>query len=104
MKVMSHEKFMLGALKNSRDNARTPMQWIDGVNGERIKFDIAKMTDDFSGHGGDDRAMVNELIDYLREDKLTSSFTVLEDSSISNKMACLAEKSRLDGGKPKDIK
>ena len=33
MKVMSHEKFMLGALKNSRDNARTPMQWNDGVNG-----------------------------------------------------------------------
>lgn len=73
-------------------------------NGERMEFDIAKMTDDFSGHGGGDRAMFNELIDYLREDKLTSSLTVLEDSSISHKMAFLAEESRLDGGKPKDIK
>ena len=73
-------------------------------NGERIEFDIAKMTDDFSGHGGGDRAMFNELIDYLREDKLTSSLTILEDSSISHKMASLADESRLDGGKPKDIK
>lgn len=31
-KVISHEKFMDGLLKNSRDNARTPMHWNNSVN------------------------------------------------------------------------
>ena len=31
-KITSHEKFMEGLQKGSRDNARTPMQWDDSVN------------------------------------------------------------------------
>ena len=32
LKIMSHEKFMEGILKNSRDNARCPMQWNNKAN------------------------------------------------------------------------
>ena len=32
LKIMSHEKFMEGILKNSRDNARCPMQWNSKAN------------------------------------------------------------------------
>ena len=31
-KVISHDKFMNGLLKNSRDNARCPMQWDNSIN------------------------------------------------------------------------
>lgn len=33
LKAMTHDEFMIGALQNSRDNARCPMQWSDGING-----------------------------------------------------------------------
>lgn len=72
-------------------------------NGETLTFDISKMTDDFSGHGGGDRVMFNELIDYIREGVTTDSLTLLSDSVISHKMAFLAEESRLNGGIPKGV-
>ncbi len=31
-KLMSHEQFMEGLIKNSRDNARTPMHWDNSIN------------------------------------------------------------------------
>ena len=69
-------------------------------NGEKMTFDISKMTDDFSGHGGGDRIMFNEFIDYILYGKKTPSLTLLTDSVISHKMAFLSEKSRLNGGMP----
>lgn len=73
-------------------------------NGKQMSYDINKMTDDFSGHGGGDRIMFDELLEYLQTGKTTPSLTLLSDSVISHKMAFLAEESRLENGMPKEVK
>jgi len=67
-------------------------------------IDINKLTDDFVGHGGGDRVMFNELIDYLRTNKKSKSLTTLEESYYSNKLCFLAEKSRIEKGKVLELK
>ena len=61
--------------------------------------DITKMTDDFVGHGGGDRIMFNELLDYIKYGTKSVSLTTLEESVISHKLAFMAEKSRLHEGR-----
>lgn len=73
-------------------------------NGKSYTIDINNLTDDFSGHGGGDRIMTRELIDYLLTGNTTKSLTLLKDSIISHKMSFLSEESRLEEGAVKDVR
>lgn len=72
-------------------------------NSEEI-VDITEFTDDFIGHGGGDRIMFNELIDYIVNDNKSISLTSINESIISHEMAFSSEESRLNDGKVIDIK
>lgn len=72
-------------------------------NSER-EVDITHYTDDFVGHGGGDRVMFIELIDYLLTGNKTKSLTSISESVISHEMAFAAEKSRVNEGKVVKIK
>lgn len=67
-------------------------------NKERV-IDIAKMTDDFVGHGGGDRIMMKELIHYLKTGEKSFTLTTLEESVVSHVLCYAAEDSRLHHGK-----
>ena len=69
------------------------------LNDEEETIDISKYTADFVGHGGGDRIMFLELIDYLLYNKKSIYLTSIQESVISHKMAFAAEKSRLEHGK-----
>lgn len=72
-------------------------------NSER-EVDITHFTDDFVGHGGGDRVMFIELIDYLLTGNKTKSLTSISESVISHEMAFAAEKSRVNEGEVISIK
>ena len=72
-------------------------------NHEEFEIDIAKLTEDFSGHGGGDAQMFKEVLDYLLFDKKSVSLTLLDESIVSHKMAFLSEESRLEDGMSKKI-
>ena len=71
-------------------------------NSER-EVDITNYTDDFVGHGGGDRVMFIELIDYLLTGNKTKSLTSISESVMSHEMAFASEESRLEDGQVKDI-
>ena len=64
---------------------------------------IADYTDDFVGHGGGDRIMFIELLDYILTGNKTVSLTTIDESVISHEMAFKAEKSRISEGKVENI-
>lgn len=66
--------------------------------------DITDYTADFVGHGGGDRIMFVELIDYIINGNKTVSLTSIDESVISHEMAFKAENSRVNGGKVEEIK
>lgn len=69
---------------------------------ERIH--AADLSDDFSGHGGGDIAMVEEFFDILLGNREESpSITSLEKSVESHYCALAAEQSRLQGGAVIDL-
>lgn len=72
--------------------------YVNYFDGTKEEIDINKLTTDFEGHGGGDRIMVNELLDYLLNNKKTDSLTLLHDSVISHLMSLKAEESRLKDG------
>lgn len=71
-----------------------------GVFGQPHEIiDVTKLASDFSGHGGGDNRMVEELIDLLISGKEPgSSITSLDRSVQSHLVALAAEKSRVNGG------
>ncbi len=73
-------------------------------DGREEVIDIAKLTTDFEGHGGGDRIMFNELLDFIIDGKKSKSLTLLTDSIVSHKLAFLSEESRLNDGKSIIIK
>ena len=77
--------------------------YVQLFNNEKIEIDLTKLTDDFSGHGGGDAIMFQELLDYLINGNKTDSLTLIDDSVISHKMAFLSEESRLEKGCPKKV-
>ena len=71
---------------------------------EKTIIDVSKLSDDFSGHGGGDRRMVEEFIDILLGIKeKTSAITSVEDSVESHYCSLAAEESRLHNGKSIDL-
>lgn len=66
--------------------------------GEAIVYDINKIAEDLSGHGGGDNAMLTELFAHLDGFSADVSSTI-ENSVQSHEMAFASEISRLNGGK-----
>lgn len=72
--------------------------------GKKEVIDVWKLADDFSGHGGGDHRMVEELLDMVANDApMTFQTTSLEDSMESHFVALAAELSRKEGGRPVDL-
>ncbi|MEF9997749.1 MAG: Gfo/Idh/MocA family oxidoreductase [Lachnospiraceae bacterium] len=62
-------------------------------------IDVEKLATDFSGHGGGDNRMVEELLDMIIEDKEPDNRITSVDKSVeSHYVALAAEQSRLNGG------
>lgn len=64
--------------------------------GESVVYDIAKIADDLSGHGGGDNKMMSEMFDALDGHGDVSSS--IENSIASHLVALAAEQSRKNGG------
>ena len=69
------------------------------VDNSQKEYDIHDYSDDFTGHGGGDKLMFKELIEYLQTGKKSMNLTTIQESVISHQMAFAAEKSRLEDGK-----
>lgn len=62
-------------------------------------IDVTKLATDFSGHGGGDNRMVEELLDMIIEGKEPNNRTTSVEQSVESHYAAIAaEKSRLAGG------
>ena len=66
-------------------------------SGEDQVYDISKLAEDFSGHGGGDHRMMSEFFDML-EGKESETLTSIDVSVQSHLMSLAAEESRLNGG------
>ena len=63
------------------------------------RINVSELADDFSGHGGGDAVMVEEFLQILLGERVSSSaVTTLEQSLESHYCALAAEQSRLRGG------
>lgn len=80
---------------NFEDNKFKVYHFVD--NSER-EVDIHDYTNDFNGHGGGDRVMFNQLIDYLMGGVKPIQLTSIQESVMSHEMAFAAEKSRINDG------
>lgn len=81
---------------NFEENKFTVYHFLD--NSSKV-YDITDYTDDFIGHGGGDRIMFIELIDYLLTGEKTTRLTSIQESVMSHEMCFAAEKSRINDGK-----
>lgn len=72
--------------------------------GEDREIDLNNLYDDFSVHGGGDKLLYYDFLDYITENKPSSTRTTLEDSLLSHYMCFMAERSRLNGGQPEKIR
>lgn len=68
------------------------------LDNSKRDVDITKYTTDFVGHGGGDRIMFNQLIDYLLTNSKSIQLTSIQESVMSHEMCFAAEKSRLNDG------
>ena len=85
---------------NFEDKTFTVYHFVDNSS---YVINIADYTDDFVGHGGGDRIMFIELLDYILTGNKTVSLTTIDESVISHEMAFKAEKSRISEGKVENI-
>lgn len=66
-------------------------------------IDVRTLADDFSGHAGGDKRMLEQFLDLINGGKPDGTVTTLEASVESHLAALAAESSRLNGGKPVEI-
>ena len=66
-------------------------------SGEETVYDVTKLAEDFSGHGGGDHRMMSEFFDML-DGKGSETLTSIDVSVQSHLMSLAAEESRLNGG------
>lgn len=72
-------------------------------NDKSYEIDINNLTDDFTGHGGGDNAMMLDFYNYITGKKFYNGLTTIDQSVLSHVLAFSAEDSRLDNGKVIDI-
>ena len=71
---------------------------------EEYEIDLTKTCQDFSVHGGGDKMLYRDFCDYITRGGQSETRTTLKDSLMSHYMCFMAEKSRLSGGTPQDIR
>lgn len=71
---------------------------------EEYEIDLTKTCQDFSVHGGWDKMLYRDFCDYITRGGQSETRTTLKDSLMSHYMCFMAEKSRLSGGTPQDIR
>ena len=81
-------------------NANTITVTVFGQKPETV--DVRTLADDFSGHGGGDRRLVEDLLD-LEEGRAGQALTSIETSMESHYMAMAAEYSRLRHGETVEL-
>ena len=71
--------------------------------GESQLIDVTTLTSDFSGHGGGDARMLEDLLDLISGEGKGSALTSISRSVESHLAALAAEESRLNGGRVVEI-
>ena len=71
--------------------------------GVKQLIDVNTLTSDFSGHGGGDARMLEDLLDLVAGERTSGALTSISRSVESHLAALAAEESRLAGGKVIDI-
>lgn len=79
---------------DSKKNTITVMPY----GGKDEVIDVTTLASDFSGHGGGDKILIKEFIEYLMHDVSTPTLTSINDSVESHLVALGAEESRLYQG------
>ena len=69
------------------------------LNGEKIAYPIEEPKGGYAHHGGGDVGIVSQFIEYLETGKMTKNITDITASVMGHKVAFLAERSRLNGGR-----
>lgn len=88
---------IFGTLGEIEANQKTNMVTLTRFGEEPVSYDILKLTDDLSGHGGGDNRMMDEMFSALEGGREISSS--IRTSVRTHMMAFAAEKSRLKGGR-----
>lgn len=78
--------------------------WLRPFDSQNEEIDLEKFASDFSGHGGGDVQMINDVLALMKEGRIYPRMTFLENSVLSHKMAFASEDSRKASGKPIEIK
>ncbi len=72
---------------------------VERLNGEKKVFPIEEPKGGYAHHGGGDVGIISQFIEYIETGKATKNITDISASVMGHKVAFLAEKSRLNGGK-----
>lgn len=88
---------VMGTLGDIVADQRLNTVTVTPFGGESTVYDITKLTDDLSGHGGGDNQMLTEMFDALENGGVAGSS--IDDAIASHLIAFAAEESRLNGGK-----
>lgn len=71
--------------------------------GKDYEIDVNILTDDFTGHGGGDNAMLLDFVNYILGNDYYNGLTTIDESVLSHVLAFAAEQSRLNNGIAIDI-
>lgn len=92
---------IMGTLGEITADQRSNLITVTPFGGKSTVYDVAKLTDDLSGHGGGDNRMMSEMFEALENGGNVSSGIV--GAIASHLIAFAAEESRLHGGEKIDI-
>ena len=92
---------VMGTLGEIVADQRLNLVTVTPFGGESTVYDITKLTDDLSGHGGGDNHMMTEMFDAL--DAKTCAGSTVDDAIASHLIAFAAEESRKNGGAKIDM-
>ena len=82
-----------------------PLLRHDKTKSKETVIDVELIAKDLSGHNGGDNALMRDFLTYVDEKKSNKTKrTHTEDVIVSHKICFSAEESRLNGGKPIEIK
>lgn len=92
---------VMGTLGEIVADQRKNLVTVTPFGGESVEYDITKLTDDLSGHGGGDNRMMTEMFDALERGGDVSS--AIDGAISSHLIAFAAENSRKRGGERLDM-
>lgn len=92
---------VMGTLGEIVGDQRLNLVTVTPFGGKSTTYDISKLTDDLSGHGGGDNHMMTEMFESLDKGEAVSSS--IDDAIAAHLIAFAAEESRLRGGEKIDL-